>query len=218
LRIDAHHSFSERYPLDHLGSILARNRFEGSILVEEAFAQDLELPDFVRGVVLPFDLHALDQYQLHPRFRGVWWHFRDRVPEGFDELQRRAIPLDILEGLPWVPRLADRFPALRIAIDHLGAPPGDDWARDLERAAVYPQVCCKVSGLARLPDSPRRYVQHALAVFGPRRLMFGSDWPASLPDVTWKASLAAFTQAIGAQAIEVREDLLGGSAERFYAL
>jgi len=36
--------------------------------------------------------------------------------------------------------------------------------------------------------------------------------------VTWKATLAAFTQSIGAQPIEVREELLGGTAERFYQL
>jgi predicted TIM-barrel fold metal-dependent hydrolase len=48
--------------------------------------------------------------------------------------------------------------------------------------------------------------------------MFGSDWPSSLPECSWKENLAAFTQAIGAQAIEVREELLGGTAARFYRL
>ena len=61
-------------------------------------------------------------------------------------------------------------------------------------------------------------VRRALALFGPSRLMFGSDWPSSLPDHTWKESFAAFTQALGAQPIEVREELLGGTAARFYAL
>jgi len=54
----------------------------------------------------------------------------------------------------------------------------------------------------------RPFVQHALAVFGPERLMFGSEWPLRLPDVTWKESLAAFTQSIGARSLEVREQLL----------
>ena len=56
------------------------------------------------------------------------------------------------------------------------------------------------------------------AVFGPARLMFGSDWPNHLPEVSWKVSLAAFTQSIGAQPIETREQLLGGTAQRFYGL
>jgi L-fuconolactonase len=64
----------------------------------------------------------------------------------------------------------------------------------------------------------RPYVRHALALFGPARLMFGSDWPNGLPGCTWKTNLAAFTQAIGAQPIEVREELLGGTAARAYGL
>jgi predicted TIM-barrel fold metal-dependent hydrolase len=48
--------------------------------------------------------------------------------------------------------------------------------------------------------------------------MFGSEWPVRLPDVTWKESLAAFTQSIGAQPMEIREQLLGGTATEFYRL
>jgi hypothetical protein len=39
-----------------------------------------------------------------------------------------------------------------------------------------------------------------------------------LPDVTWKESLAAFTQSIGAHSLEVREQLLGGTARGFYGI
>jgi len=39
-----------------------------------------------------------------------------------------------------------------------------------------------------------------------------------LPDHIWKESLARFTQAIGAQPIEVREELLGGAAQHFYRI
>ena len=34
----------------------------------------------------------------------------------------------------------------------------------------------------------------------------------------WKRVLAAFTQALGPQSLEVREQLLGGTAARFYNL
>jgi L-fuconolactonase len=95
----------------------------------------------------------------------------------------------------------------------------------MEAAAGLPQVFCKISGLLteveRLPWSAapmRPFVQHALAVFGPERLMFGSEWPVRLPDVTWKESLAAFTQALGANSMEAREQLLGETARRFYGI
>jgi predicted TIM-barrel fold metal-dependent hydrolase len=48
--------------------------------------------------------------------------------------------------------------------------------------------------------------------------MFGSEWPVRLPDVTWKESLAVFTQSIGARSMEEREQLLGGTARLFYAI
>ncbi|HYW41447.1 MAG TPA: amidohydrolase family protein [Bryobacteraceae bacterium] len=213
MRIDAHHSYSERYPLEHLRIILARNKFEGSIAVVSH-----PLPMWH---VLRTDLTK--PYLLDEHLRGLCYKLADDLPPGLDDLARRRIPLDLDLGpqqLSLIPRIAGLHPDLMIALDHLARPPihgpMDEWARDLERAAQYPNVYAKLSGITT-PDF-RPAVQHALAVFGPRRLMFGSDWPGHLPDVTWKATLAAFTQSIGAQPIEVREELLGGTAERFYQL
>jgi L-fuconolactonase len=214
LRIDSHHSFTERYPLEHLAFILTRNRFGGSVLVGPAA---WPVPDnaIVKAAIPPLDLHRLDDYLLHPKFAGLHHCFDSVMPDSLGELERRGIPLDAEADLPMIRRIADRYPALRIAI---AGPPRGDWAHDLELVAETPNVYCKLTGLTRLEPSPRPFVQHALAVFGPRRLMFGSGWPAYLPEFTWKASLAAFTQAIGAQPIEVREELLGGTATRFYKL
>ena len=48
--------------------------------------------------------------------------------------------------------------------------------------------------------------------------MYGSDWPSYLPTGTWKEALAAFTQSVGAQTLEDREQILGATAKRFYRL
>jgi L-fuconolactonase len=210
LRIDSHHSFSERYPLDHLGSILARNRFEGSILAGPLIAT----PDFVRGIITS-DWADLDACRRHPKFRGVI--AADALPP-FDELQARGIPVDIAGRLSEIPAIAAAHPRLTIVIDHLGAPAHANWAAEIEAAAHHRNVCCKLSGLTMFRPSPRPFVERALALFGPDRLMFGSDWPQGLPEYTWKQNLAAFTQAIGAQTIEIREQLLGGTAARVYGL
>jgi L-fuconolactonase len=316
LRLDAHHSFSEHYPLATLDFILKRSRFDGSILVTEgpdnargagglaaeppdrAAARhagssrtgawpsghpvgerptplnhvpegpaagtlglsarggigppDLAaLPEFVRGVVIQADRvdpRLLDQYQRDSRFRGLLCRPAAGGPESVPENVLEN--LGELERLAWVPRIAERFPALRVAIVHLGSPAvgssgdWDRWAAALEAAARIPQVCCKLSGLlglgvpglaaphlaaapslsaggalgARHAEDLRPYVRHALAVFGPGRLMFGSGWPACLPEHTWKETLALFTQSIGARSIEVREQLLGATAARFYGI
>ena len=210
MRIDSHHSFSERYPLAHLESILHRNRFEGSILV--APPPDL-LPHFVKAIVVP-DLAMAD----HPKAKGILHDFGDgHIPEWVASVERRSLVLDVLNGLPVVPRLAESFPNLRISLVHLGSPPFERWEESLAEAGRHRNVCCKLSGFFRLPD-PRAYVRHAMTVFTPDRLMFGSDWPNALPEHTWKENLAAFTQSIGAQPVAIREELLGGTATRFYGL
>ena len=215
MRLDSHHFFSERYTLEHLATILARNRFEGSLLIADTL--EIAPPDFVKGIVLrcrSIDADTLDTAMRHPLFRGVC----TETAQGLEELERRGLTLDFAGDLRLVPGIAAAHPELRIAIDHLGGPPFDGWDEALEKAAQIPRLCCKLSGLMRLAPSPRPYVRHALSLFGPHRLMFGSAWPESLPEYSWKENLAAFTQAIGAQPIELREELLGAVAGRFYVL
>jgi L-fucono-1,5-lactonase len=220
LRIDSQISYSERYPLAHLKSILARNRFEGGVLFGDLTPA---LPAFVKGVVVrgdQFDNAKLDRLQQDPKFRGVACSLAGaEVPDFLAELERRSIPLDLSANLSLAPRIARLFPNLRVAFDPAIAPlSGDDWEEHLDCAAEYSNVFCKLNGLAPAAPICSRFVRHALRVWGPRRLMFGSKWPMLLPEYSWKATLAAFTQAIGAQPIEIREELLGGTAARFYAL
>jgi hypothetical protein len=242
--LDAHHSFSARYPLATLDTILRRNRFDGSILVAGGQAgPPLEpaalraLPEFVRGAVIEadhLDPRLFEHYQRDGRFLGLCWRPAGpaaTLPDYLGDLQRRRLTLDLWGGLSFVPGIAGRFPALRMAIVHLGCPAADSdsgrqaaWKSAMETAAQFPQVACKLSGLLGLAPSPwsaaalRPFVLHALAVFGPERLMFGSGWPDCLPEHTWKETLAAFTQSIGARPVEMREQLLGGAAARFYGI
>ena len=60
-------------------------------------------------------------------------------------------------------------------------------------------------------DDLRPYVQHVLSLFEPERLMFGSDWPVCKLAGSWKKTLAAFTQAIGAtEPLRAAKSRLGG--------
>jgi L-fuconolactonase len=213
-----------------LQAILARNRFDGAILLVDGPALP-ETSPHIAGLVVRGGA-ALDVHQKDTRFRGVCAALRDGTSELAEELARRRIPLDVKMrpgDFPALLRLAERLPDLRIAIDHLARPafhlgPTEEWLRGMESAARLPKVFCKISGLLTEVELPwraapiRPFVQHALAVFGPTRLMFGSEWPVRLPDVTWKESLAAFTQSIGAHSMEVREQLLGGTAASFYSI
>lgn len=186
---------------------------------------------------------VLDELQKRPKFKGVRhpvqdepddnWLVRPDVLSGLAELARRGLPYDLLlrpEHLKLVPRIAEHAPDLRMVIDHIAKPKIADqvmepWARDMEAAAQLPQVYCKLSGMITeddpkgwKPSHIQPFVSHVFRIFGPDRLMFGSDWPVCLSTGTWKEALAAFTQTIGAQRIEIREKLLGETAARFYGL
>jgi L-fuconolactonase len=208
LRLDAHQSFTPEHIPEHLGPILKRNKFEGSIAVARDAAetrQFLEFAarhEFIRGVVGCGG-------EGHPKFVG----------------DSRFEVEDAAEAL----RLAQDNTERKIAIVRLGSPPvgregADAWAESIARAAANPRVFCKASGLLSLVPRPwkaeplRPFVQHVLRAFGPSRVMFGSDWPSCLPDAIWKETLAMFTQAIGPQTMDVREELLGGAAARFYSV
>jgi L-fuconolactonase len=231
-RIDSHQHFTREYLPSLLFPILKRNRFDGSVAfpgspsVEETrWLLSLSTEhNFIRAVVGWADLadprvgDLLDEYQRHPKFRGVCYRFTGGLPPGLGELERRGLTLDVSEG--FTPAMAEGFPRLRVAVDHVTAGRGTG----ASCPARYANVFAKISGL--ITAAPGQWkaaefqpaVRGALEAFGPQRLMFGSDWPSYLPMGTWKEALAAFTQAIGPQSMETREHLLGGTARRFYRL
>lgn len=82
---------------------------------------------------------------------------------------------------------AERHPDLRIVIDH-GAKPaigerGMDaaWRRAMAALAARPNVACKLSGLLSeaggRAEAARPYAEALVVLFGPDRLIWGSDWP-----------------------------------------
>jgi L-fuconolactonase len=88
--------------------------------------------------------------------------------------------------------------------------------------AARANTVCKLSGLVTeaAPDwrveDLRPYVDHLLAVFGPQRLLWGSDWPvvnlAGGYDRWREAALAL----LGGLSERDRAALLGGNAARVY--
>jgi L-fuconolactonase len=148
---------------------------------------------------------AIERYRAHPAFAGVRrlihddpdpdWVVRDSVVEGLTILAAADLTFDVVavlsRHLEHVVTLAERVPGLRMVIDHLSKPPirekgWEPWASLLARAAECPGVYGKISGLNTAAERDtwtaadlQRYVDHAVEVFGPRRLMFGSDWPVA---------------------------------------
>ena len=123
-RIDSHQHFTPEYLPSLLFPILKRNRFDGSVVVASRPSVEetrwlLELAaqhDFIRAVVGWADLAdplvgaTLDEFQRHPKFRGVCYWFTGELPPGLGELTRRGLSLDV--GAGFTPALAKQFPDL----------------------------------------------------------------------------------------------------------
>ena len=94
-----------------------------------------------------------------------------------------------LSGLPMVAELAERFPTVKIAVDHGarpvldGGPPYTASAALFEMARfrnVYMKITPRVFDFAQeAPGGAEAFFPHLVKVFGADRLAFGSNYPAS---------------------------------------
>jgi L-fuconolactonase len=197
--------------------------------------------EWIRAVVAWVDLEQparaearLDELAAHGRVRGIrhlihdeadpHWILRHAVADGLGLVEERDLVLELPavwpRHLPDVPELAARYPTLRLVIDHLAKPPLDGpldaWADALRAAAECENVSAKFSGVdARVLESA---LEIALEAFGPKRLIWGSDWPVSLLTTTYEKFFAASVGAVERLAPEHADDLLRGNAARLYAL
>lgn len=162
------------------------------------------------------------------------WLLRDAVAPALRKVEELGLTLDVvvtsMEQLRTVDALAAQHPALTIVLDHLASPPiaaagWEPWAQSFAAVARNPNVATKVSGLSTLSvqdtwtaDDWRRYVDHALAVFGSNRIMVGSDWPVSVLNGGYRRAMEGI-RAIGETlSDEQRDDLYFRTAHRVYGV
>ena len=181
---------------------------------------------WIAGVVgwVQLDDPATAERQLerrHAHFRGVRHLVHDDPRDDFlllpavrrslRLLADRGLPLDVPDAWPRhlaaTADLAAALPELRIVVDHLGKPPfgGADWERwraTLRDVAAQPNTTAKVSGL-QVPGRPftvdevRPAWEVALELFGPERLMWGSDWPLTVLTGGYKHAWDVMSSLIG---------------------
>jgi L-fucono-1,5-lactonase len=144
------------------------------------------------------------------------WLARDDVTRGLSAVASAGLAYDLLvrpRELPTATRVARSLPQLRFVVDHLAKPPVatgeiEPWASLMAEIAELPNVACKVSGLVTEADwdawSPAdlsRYIENVVEMFGPDRLMFGSDWPV--------CTLAADYTEVFEVTVEILSELVG---------
>jgi len=203
---------------------------------------------FIGGVVGWADLKGSDApariaaLARDPLLKGLRPMLQDEADERWiddaalapavEAMLRHGLSLDGLvlpRHLPALLAFAQRYPDLPLVIDH-GAKPAiatgelEPWRRDIAALARLPQVHCKLSGLVTEAGGTwnverlRPYVDHILDAFGPRRVIWGSDWPVlnlAADYAQWVA--ASETLLAGLDGAE-RNDIFGLNAVRFYRL
>jgi L-fuconolactonase len=190
----------------------------------------------------PDDRRALDRLAKHPKFRAVRpmvqdipdddWVLSATLDWAFSALVEMNIGFDAL-GFPRHAarflQIAQRYPKLSVVLDHCLKPQiaggdFDGWAREMELLATQTSACCKLSGLVTEPGGAggtsalKPYVDHVLAVFGPDRVMWGSDWPVCrLAEEygDWLRSARKLTEHLDDAAITA---VFAGTARTFYRL
>src|SRR5712692_7279522 len=120
---------------------------------------------------------------------GDWINNRERMDRIFGRAAELKIPMCILcpsTRLPDVSKVIERHKdALDVCIDHMADSPIDkpDELKKLLALANYPQVFVKISHLWSLSKEKYPYkdtheqVKRLYDSFGPKRLMWGTDWP-----------------------------------------
>lgn len=164
------------------------------------------------------------------------WLLREDVQHGLDALANAGLVFDVLvrpRELPSAITIARDFPHLKMVIDHIAKPPIasgelEPWASQMREFAALEHVACKLSGMVTeadhkhwTPEDLKPFVSTVVEIFGPDRLMYGSDWPVCL-------LAASYTEVIGALRTVLTElDVLtpdseaaifGNTAIRWYGL
>jgi L-fuconolactonase len=184
----------------------------------------------------------LGDYGAHPLFRGTRQLVHDdprggvlMLPEVHASLQlvaERGLPFDVPDAWPRdlrdVIALADALPQLTVVVDHLGKPPRGaagmaDWGATLREVAARPNTVAKVSGLGVAgqpftPDDLRPVLDVALDAFGAPRLMYGGDWPMTVPAGGYLGVWRVLSTLIGELSPTEQEHLLHRTATSVYGL
>jgi L-fucono-1,5-lactonase len=161
------------------------------------------------------------------------WITRPDVIQGIAAVGAAGLTYDVLvrpREMPAALATVRALPNVRFVLDHLAKPPiataaFQPWAHRIRPFGALPNVWCKVSGLVTeadwatgRPEELVPYVRHAVDVFGPDRLIFGSDWPVCLLAASYADVVAVARSALDGLSDREMERVFGGTASAVYGL
>ena len=219
----------------------AETEAETAFLLELA-----ERHGFILGVVGWTDFASSDapaaiaRLAKHPKLKGLRPMLQDLDDDDFilrpeaeaalSAVEAQGLAFDALARPRHLSRLVkvrERHPGLKMVVDH-GAKPDiaggawEPWASDLAAVAADGATCCKLSGLVTEAGADwtleriAPYAAHILKVFGPERVMWGSDWPVVTLAGDYGGWVGAAWTLFGRLVLKERDMVLCGTARRLY--
>ncbi len=170
-------------------------------------SQVIENIRFLGSKGLSFDLN------VSPKLLSQSGSLIDRCPDTRFVLNHcgNADPVAFFNGQAEVPRAPRHQP--------------EQWYRDLEDLAQRNNIICKISGLV---DNVLDYdlnashlapiINHCFDVFGPDRVIFASDWPVCLRNMSLAKWVETLNQVVAQRSLADRKKLFYQNANIFYGL
>ncbi|MBM3754149.1 MAG: amidohydrolase [Acidobacteria bacterium] len=185
----------------------------------------------------------LERLAKHKKFKGVRHVVQDEPDdnfilgaafnEGIKKLIKYDLRYDILifeKHLKASIAFVDKHPRQMFVLDHVAKPRIKDrvlspWRENMIELAKRPNVYCKISGMITEADWQKwtsadlaPYLDGAMEAFGPKRLMFGSDWPVMLVAGQYKPWVELVKKTIARYTKDEQERILYKNAVEAYKL
>ena len=152
---------------------------------------------------------------------------------GISVLEKYGYTYDVLvypHQLGAVLEFVRQFPNQKFVINHIGKPYIKDgfyegWAVLMREIANYENVVCKLSGMITEADHKQwrvdqihPYMDLILNTFGPKRMLFGSNWPVCLVAGNYSEVKQLSINFISKLSGDEQEQIMGRNAIEFYKL
>jgi predicted TIM-barrel fold metal-dependent hydrolase len=152
--------------------------------------------------------------------------------EGLHQLAHAGLSFDLQLIPPQMNRafaVLQQVPELKVALCHCGSPWDqspqglEHWRRGLRRFAALPNFYCKISGLGMFNpnweiEDLRHLILEVIDIFGPARVMFGSNFPVDKLYRSYTDLWQAYEEITGCFNEEERRQLYCKTAASFYRI
>jgi len=186
---------------------------------------------------------ALEQLSANPRVKGI-----RRIVQGEPDIGFCLRP-DFVAGVQLLPqyglscdicivhyqmantiKMVAQCPGVQFILDHIGKPDIrsgllDPWRAEIRTLSEFPNVWCKISGLATEADHDnwtreqlRPCIDHVIDCFGFERVMYGGDWPVAAQATAYPRWVETLEWAVAGCSDAELKKLFRDNALAFYRL